>query len=82
MDLNNIHEENDIIGPEELARVKAELRRGKHTCLIMRMEHPRVYDSLSFITGLLQDSYKFPMISYKSPIKRIQDSYQEITALL
>ena len=25
MDLNTIHEENDIIGPEELARVKAQL---------------------------------------------------------
>ena len=40
-DLNTIHEENDVIGPEELARVKAQLKRGKHTCLIMRMEHPR-----------------------------------------
>ena len=43
-DLNIIHEENDVIEtPEELARVKAQLKRGKHTCLIMRMEHPRVY---------------------------------------
>ena len=42
-DLNTIHEENDVIGPEELARVKAELKRGKHTCSIMRMEHPRAY---------------------------------------
>ena len=42
-DLNTIHEENDIIGPEELARVKAQLKRGKHTCLILRMEHPRAY---------------------------------------
>ena len=40
-DLNTIHEENDIIGLEDLARVKAELKRRKHTCLIMRMEHPR-----------------------------------------
>ena len=39
-DLNTIHEENDIIETGELARVKAELKRGKHTCLIMRMEHP------------------------------------------
>ena len=31
-DLNTIHEENDIIGLEELARVKAELKQGKHTC--------------------------------------------------
>ena len=31
MDLNTIHEENDIIGPEELARVKEKLKREKHT---------------------------------------------------
>ena len=42
-DLNTIHEENDLIGSEELARVKEKLKRGKHTCLIMRMEHPRAY---------------------------------------
>ena len=42
-DLNTIHKENDIIGPKELARVKAELKWGKHTCLIMRMEHPRAH---------------------------------------
>ena len=42
-DLNTIHEENDVIGTEELARVKAQLKRGKHTCLIMRMEHLRAY---------------------------------------
>ena len=43
MDLNTIYEENDIIGSEELARVKARLKQGKHACLIMRMEHPRAY---------------------------------------
>ena len=42
-DLNVIHEENDVIGPGELARVKETLKQGKHTCLIMRMEHPRAY---------------------------------------
>ena len=42
-DLNTIHEENDVIGLEELARVKAQLKQGKHTCLIMRMGHPRAY---------------------------------------
>ena len=42
-DLNTIHEENDVIGLEELARVKAQLKREKHTFLIMRMEHPRAY---------------------------------------
>ena len=46
-----------------------------------------LYDSLSFITGLLYDSYKFPIISYqeitgllsrdcRTPIKRLQDSYK------
>ena len=43
-DLNVIHEENDVIEMGELARVKAQLKRGKHTCLIMRMEHPRAYE--------------------------------------
>ena len=44
-DLNAIHEENNVIEtPEELARVKAQLKWGKHTCLIMRMEHPRAYE--------------------------------------
>ena len=42
-DLNTIHEENDIIETEKLARVKAQLKWGKHTCLIMRMEHLRAY---------------------------------------
>ena len=42
-DLNTIHEENDVIETGELARVKAQLKWGKHTCLIMRMEHPRAY---------------------------------------
>ena len=43
-DLNIIHEENDVIETQEqLARVKAQLKWGKHTCLIMRMGHPRVY---------------------------------------
>ena len=44
-DLNTIHEENDVIETqEELANVKKKLRQGKHTCLIMRMEHPRAYE--------------------------------------
>ena len=43
-DLKVIHEENDVIEMEELARVKAQLKWGKHTCLIMRMEHPRAYE--------------------------------------
>ena len=43
-DLNVIHEENDIVTQEELANVKKKLKQGKHTCLIMRMEHPRSYE--------------------------------------
>ena len=42
-DLNTILEENDVIGPEELGRVTAQLKQEKHTCVIMRMEHPRAY---------------------------------------
>ena len=43
-DLKVIHEENDVIEmAEELARVKAQLKQGKHTCLIMRIEHRRAY---------------------------------------
>ena len=37
-DLNIIHEENDVIETGELARVKAQLKWGKYTCLIMRIE--------------------------------------------
>ena len=43
-DLNTIHEENDVIEMGELVNVKEKLNRGKHTCLIMRMEHPRAYE--------------------------------------
>ena len=42
-DLNVIHEENDVIQTQE-ELVKKKLKQGKHTCLIMRMEHPRAYD--------------------------------------
>ena len=45
MDLNAIHKENNVIETqEELANVKKKLKLGKHTCLIMRMEHPRAYE--------------------------------------
>ena len=43
-DLNVIHEENNVIEmQEELVNIKAQLKQGKYTCLIMRMEHPRAY---------------------------------------
>ena len=41
--LKVIHEQNDVIETEELEGVKERLKQGKHTCLIMRMEHPRAY---------------------------------------
>ena len=44
-DLNVIHKDIDFIETqEELANVKAQLKQGKHTCFIMRMEHPRAYE--------------------------------------
>ena len=58
-DLNTIHEENDIIGPEELARVKIPTKTGK--TYLFNYENgtsKRLYDSLSLVTGLLQDSYQ------------------------
>ena len=42
-DLNTIDEENNVIGPGELVNVKEALKWGKHTCLIMRIEHQRAY---------------------------------------
>ena len=44
MDLNIIHEENDVNGTEELVNEKEKLKWGKHPCLLMRMEHPRAYE--------------------------------------
>ena len=44
-DLATIHEENDVIETQEkLMDIKRELKEGKHTCLIMRMEYPRDYE--------------------------------------
>ena len=43
-DLRVIHEESDVIEMGELANVKSQLKRGMHTCLVMRMEHPRAYE--------------------------------------
>ena len=54
-DLNTIHEENNVIETGELVRVNAQLKWGKHTCLIMRMEHPRTYE---ICCVLQQDCYK------------------------
>ena len=46
-DLNVIQKDNDVIEMGELVNVvKEKLKQGKHTCLIMRMEHPRAYGVL------------------------------------
>ena len=82
-DLNTIHEENDIIGMEELARVKAYLfnyEDGTPKSLYDSLRSLQDPASWSFITGLLQDCYKFPINflsrDYRTPIKRLQDSYK------
>ena len=42
--LSVIYGENDVIKtPEELVNVKKQLKQGKDTSLIMRVEHPRAY---------------------------------------
>ena len=75
-DLYIIHEENDVIETEKLARVKKQLNLGEHACLIMRMDQPRAYE----IRWVLQQN------CYKTPINRLQHSCQhscqEIAALL
>ena len=43
-DWNTIHEENNVIKMlEEVANAKKKLKQGKHTFLMMRMEHLRTY---------------------------------------
>ena len=66
-DLNTIHEENDVIGPEELARVNAELKWGKHTRLIMRMEHP----NMRFIEFYNRIVIRLLSRDYSTNIKRL-----------
>ena len=40
-----IHKKNNFIEtPEELVSVKKKLRHGRHTCLVMRTEHPKTYE--------------------------------------
>ena len=43
-DWDMIHRENNIIKmPETIESAKKKLRQGKHTCLVMRTEHPRAF---------------------------------------
>ena len=89
-DCDTIHEENDVIETlEELASVKKQLKGGKHTCLVMRMEHLRAYE-IVLLTNLLKDVYKTPIKTptvilskhYRMLVSKIQHSCQEATALL
>ena len=46
-DLKTIHEENDVIETDdELRKDEKHLKNGKHTCLVMRIEHPRCHEIL------------------------------------
>jgi len=45
--LKLIHEENHIIDDDEdLKMIREELKNGKHTCLYICMEHPRMFKVL------------------------------------
>ena len=47
-DWKMIHKDNNVIEmPEEKASAKEKLRWGKHTCLVMMMEHLRAYEIVS-----------------------------------
>ena len=47
VDLNISHKENDVIEMrEELVNVKKQLKHGKHTCFLMRTEHPRASEKV------------------------------------
>ena len=67
-DLNIIDEENDVIEMGELVRVKAQLKWGKHTCLIMRMEHPK---PTRFIEYCNRTVIRLLSRDYKTPINRL-----------
>ena len=44
-DWDMIHEESDVIETlKKVVSAKKKLRQGKHTCLVMRMKHPRAYE--------------------------------------
>ena len=46
-DMRMIHEENEVLTNEELANVKTALKGSKHTCLFIRIEHPRGWKRLN-----------------------------------
>ena len=79
MDLNIIHEENDVIEtPEELGNVKKQLKQGKHTCL----REWSIQELTRFIEFCNKTVTRLLSRDYSTSIKRLHHSYQEITALL
>ena len=45
-DLKMIDEETNLMNSEDLASVKEKLKREKHACLYVRIEHPRMFNIL------------------------------------
>ena len=46
-DLKMIDEETNLMNFEDLNKVKDKLKREKHACLYVRLEHPRLFKVLS-----------------------------------
>ena len=69
-DLNTIHEQNDVIEMGELARVKAQLKRSMHTCLIRGWNTQELRKFVEFydrtVIRLLSRDHRTPINSYKS----------------
>ena len=42
-DLKLIDEETNLMTPEDLAKIKEQLKSEKHACLFVRLEHPRTF---------------------------------------
>ena len=42
-DLKMIDVETNLMTSEDLARIKEQLKRGKHACLYVRLEHPKTF---------------------------------------
>ena len=45
-DLKIIDEETNLMNSEDLAKIKEQLKREKHACLYVRLEHPRMFKVL------------------------------------
>ena len=45
-DLKLVDEETNLMTSQDLAKIKEQLKREKHTCLFVRLEHPRTFTVL------------------------------------